>query len=56
MIRGRRCAPRIGQFGEDADLKDGYDTERQLLSMACMQAQDFPSVSGVEPTLEFLED
>ncbi|MFL6601892.1 MAG: 3'-5' exonuclease [Steroidobacteraceae bacterium] len=47
---------RIETVGEDADLKEVYDTERQLLYVACTRARDFLMVSGVEPASEFLED
>jgi hypothetical protein len=42
----------IGTFGEDADLKAVYDTERQWLSVACTRARDFRKVGGVEPASE----
>jgi ATP-dependent exoDNAse (exonuclease V) beta subunit len=42
--------------GEDSDLKEVYDTERQLLYVACTRARDFLLVTGVEPASEFLED
>lgn len=47
---------RIGAVGEDSDLKEVYDTERQLLYVACTRARDFLLVSGVDPASEFLED
>jgi superfamily I DNA/RNA helicase len=47
---------RIETVGEDADLKEVYDTERQLLYVACTRARDFLMVSGVEPASDFLED
>jgi UvrD-like helicase C-terminal domain/AAA domain len=47
---------RIEEVGEDSDLKEVYDTERQLLYVACTRARDFLLVSGVEPASEFLED
>lgn len=47
---------RIETVGEDSDLKEVYDTERQLLYVACTRARDFLMVSGVEPASEFLDD
>lgn len=47
---------RIETVGEDADLKEVYDTERQLLYVACTRARDFLIVTGVEPVSEFLDD
>ena len=47
---------RIEAVGEDGDLKETYDTERQLLYVACTRARDSLLVSGVSPVSEFLED
>jgi superfamily I DNA/RNA helicase len=47
---------RVAAVGDDADLKDVYDTERQLLYVACTRARDYLHVSGVEPASEFLDD
>ena len=47
---------RIDEVGEDSDLKEAYDTERQLLHVACTGARDFLLVTGVEPVSEFLDD
>ncbi len=47
---------RIEAVGDDADLKEVYDTERQLLYVACTRARDFLLVTGVEPASEFLDD
>ena len=47
---------RIDEVGEDSDLKEVYDTERQLLYVACTRARDFLLVTGVEPASEFLDD
>jgi superfamily I DNA/RNA helicase len=47
---------RIDAVGEDSDLKEVYDTERQLLYVACTRARDFLLVTGVEPASEFLDD
>ena len=48
--------PRIESVGEDADFREVYDTERQLLYVVCTRARDFVWVSGVEPASEVLED
>lgn len=47
---------RIETVGDDADLKEVYDTERQLLYVACTRARDFLLVTGVDPVSEFLDD
>jgi superfamily I DNA/RNA helicase len=47
---------RIENVGDDADLKDVYDTERHLLYVACTRARDALSVTAVEPASEFLAD
>jgi superfamily I DNA/RNA helicase len=47
---------RIEDMGEDADLEDVYNTERQLLYVSCTRARDYLMVSGVEPVSEFLDD
>ena len=47
---------RIETVGDDGDLQEVYDTERQLLYVACTRARDFLLVSGVEPVSEFLDD
>ena len=47
---------RIESVGDDGDLQEVYDTERQLLYVACTRARDRLSVSGVEPASEFLDD
>ena len=47
---------RIDEVGEDSDLKEVYDTERQLLYVACTRARDFLFVTGAEPESEFLDD
>jgi ATP-dependent exoDNAse (exonuclease V) beta subunit len=43
-------------MGEDADLEDVYNTERQLLYVACTRARDHLMIGGVEPVSEFLDD
>jgi hypothetical protein len=47
---------RIESIGDDADLKEVYDTERHLLYVACTRARDHLLVTGVEPASEFLDD
>ena len=44
----------LGQLG--ADLDDVWETERQLLYVACTRARDHLLVTGVTPGSEFLED
>jgi len=46
---------RIESVGEAADLRDLYDTERQLLFVAYTRARDVRRVRGVEPASEELE-
>jgi hypothetical protein len=47
---------RIETVGDDADLKEVYDTERHLLYVACTRARDHLLVTSVEPASEFLDD
>lgn len=47
---------RIEEVGEGGDLQEVYDTERQLLYVACTRARDTLWVSGVKPESEFLAD
>jgi mRNA-degrading endonuclease RelE of RelBE toxin-antitoxin system len=47
---------RIETVGDDADLQEVYDTERQLLYVACTRARDHLLVTGVSPASEFLDD
>ena len=47
---------RIESVGDDADLKEVYDTERQLLYVACTRARDRLLITSVEPASEFLDD
>ena len=56
-LRFRFCGQtRIDTVGEDSNLKDVYDTERQLLYVACTRARDVLLVTGVERASEFLDD
>jgi hypothetical protein len=47
---------RIEGVGDEGDLQETYNTERQLLYVACTRARDRLFVSGVEPGSEFLSD
>ncbi|MEQ8790070.1 MAG: 3'-5' exonuclease [Pirellulaceae bacterium] len=47
---------RIETVGDDADLQEVYDTERQLLYVACTRARDNLLITSVEPASEFLDD
>lgn len=47
---------RIEMVGDDGDLQEAYDTERQLLYVACTRARDRLLVTGVSPASEFLDD
>lgn len=47
---------RIETVGDDADLREVYDTERHLLYVACTRAREELVVSGVAPASEFLQD
>ncbi|HEX7381522.1 MAG TPA: 3'-5' exonuclease [Nevskiaceae bacterium] len=47
---------RISAAADESDLEEIYDTERQLLYVACTRARDRLWVSGVAPGSEFLED
>ena len=47
---------RIETVTDDADLEDVYNTERQLLYVACTRARDHLLVTSVAPASEFLDD
>jgi superfamily I DNA/RNA helicase/mRNA-degrading endonuclease RelE of RelBE toxin-antitoxin system len=47
---------RIDAVGDDGDLQEAYDTERQLLYVACTRARDRLFRSAVAPASEFLDD
>jgi superfamily I DNA/RNA helicase len=47
---------RIDEIGDYADLEDTWETERQLLYVACTRARDHLLVTGVAPGSEFLAD
>ena len=47
---------RIETVGDDADLQEVYDTERQLLYVACTRARDHLTITAAAPASEFLDD
>ena len=47
---------RIETVADDSDLEEVYNTERQLLYVACTRARDHLLVTSVAPTSEFLDD
>ena len=47
---------RIEGVGDDGDLQEVYNTERQLLYVACTRARDRLSISAVDSPSEFLDD
>lgn len=47
---------RIEAVADDADLEEVYDTERQLLYVACTRARDHLLVTSGGPASEFLDD
>ena len=47
---------RIETVVDDADLEDVYNTERQLLYVACTRPREYLLVSGVAPASEFIDD
>jgi hypothetical protein len=47
---------RIESIGDEADLKEVYDTERHLLYVACTRARDHLLITGTAPASEFLDD
>ncbi|GHT00652.1 hypothetical protein AGMMS50276_26970 [Synergistales bacterium] len=47
---------RIAEIGDDSDLKEVYDTERQLFYVACTRARDDLLITGVKPGSEFIKD
>lgn len=49
-------ASRIADAADESDLDDIYETERQLLYVACTRARDRSLVTGVAPGSEFLKD
>ncbi|AYW40408.1 UvrD-helicase domain-containing protein [Pseudomonas aeruginosa] len=47
---------RIDGASDESELTEIYNTERQLLYVACTRARDLLYVSAVEPESEFLQD
>lgn len=47
---------RVEAVTDDADIEEVYNTERNLLYVACTRARDRLLVCGVEPSSEFMED
>ena len=46
---------RVESIADEADLEEVYNTERNLLYVACTRARDHLLVTGVEPPSEFLD-
>ena len=47
---------RVESIADKANLEEVYNTERNLLYVACTRARDHLLVTGVEPASEFLDD
>ena len=47
---------RVETVTDEADLEEVYNSERNLLYVACTRARDHLLVTGVEPASEFLDD
>jgi len=47
---------RIETVVDDSDLEEVYNTERNLLYVACTRARDYLLVTSVDPASEFLDD
>lgn len=47
---------RIETVSDDADLAEVYDTERQLLYVACTRARDYLLVTSGDVPSEFIDD
>ena len=46
----------IETVGDDADLEEAYNTERQRLYVASIRARGYLLLTGVEPASEFHAD
>ena len=47
---------RVESTVDEAELEEVYNTERNLLYVACTRARDYLLVTGVKPASEFLDD
>ena len=47
---------RVESIADEADLEEVYNTERNLIYVACTRARDHLLVCGVKPVSEFLDD
>jgi superfamily I DNA/RNA helicase len=47
---------RIESVADEVELDDAYETERQMLYVACTRARDRLMVSAIQPGSEFLSD
>ena len=47
---------RVEAIADESDLEEVYNTERNLLYVACTRARDYLLVTGVRPVSEFLDD
>ncbi len=47
---------RTESVADDADLEEAYNTERNLLYVACTRARDCLLVTGPEPVSEFMAE
>jgi hypothetical protein len=55
-MKSSHCSSASRQYAMKADLQEVYETERQLLYVACTRARDHLLVTGVKPASEFLDD
>lgn len=60
VSRSDRCvfrrSSRASSVEDDGDLQEVYETERQLLYVACTRARDSLCITSVEAASEFLDD
>ena len=47
---------RVADAADEAELDDIYETERQLLYVACTRAREHLLLTGITPTSEYLAD
>jgi superfamily I DNA/RNA helicase len=50
------CNRELRSVADEVDLDDVYETERQLLYVACTRARDRLLITAVKPGSEFLKD